>query len=231
MVGGNPEHDAYGFRYWREPGAFVEHLTTGNVGRGLGVLSCMVQASFTVAGPEYLSMTAGETERPRKILPSAFRAFVWRLLFFFCIGSLTMGIVIPYNDPQLAKFLSAGTGTGAAYVFSAYFGTIRTDRCIRSPYVIAMDRLNISGLPHLVNALILFSVFSAGNGDTFAAARALYGLALDGQAPRFLTKCTKAGVPYFAVSVALLFSLLGFLAINSSSVAVLNYLVDLITAW
>lgn len=114
MVGGNPQHDAYGFRYWKEPGAFVEHLTPGNVGRGLGVLSCMVQASFTVAGPEYLSMTAGETERPRVILPSAFRAFVWRLLFFFCIGSLTMGIVIPYNDAQLVKFLSAGTGTGAA---------------------------------------------------------------------------------------------------------------------
>lgn len=115
--------------------------------------------------------------------------------------------------------------------FTPSLELVRTDEYVRSPYVIAMDRMNISGLPHLVNALILMSVFSAGNSDTFAAARALHGLALDGQAPHFLTKCTKAGVPIFAVAVALMFSLLGFLAIDSSSVEVLNYLVDLITAW
>jgi amino acid transporter len=47
MVGGNPLHDRYGFRYWNDPGAFVEHLSTGNTGRFLGVLSCVYQASFS----------------------------------------------------------------------------------------------------------------------------------------------------------------------------------------
>ena len=26
MVGGNPAHDAYGFRYWNNPGSFMEYL-------------------------------------------------------------------------------------------------------------------------------------------------------------------------------------------------------------
>jgi amino acid transporter len=47
MVGGNPLHDAYGFRYWKDPGAFVSHLEPGSVGKFLGILSCIYQASFS----------------------------------------------------------------------------------------------------------------------------------------------------------------------------------------
>ena len=46
MIGGNPLHDVYGFRFWNEPGAFVDHLVPGGTGRFLGVLSCLYQASF-----------------------------------------------------------------------------------------------------------------------------------------------------------------------------------------
>lgn len=47
MLGGNPLHDRYGFRYWNNPGAFVEHLASGGTGRFLGILSCLYQASFS----------------------------------------------------------------------------------------------------------------------------------------------------------------------------------------
>lgn len=56
MCGGNPKHDAYGFRYWNKPGAFAEHLTTGSLGRFEGFLAALWSASFTVVGPEYISM-------------------------------------------------------------------------------------------------------------------------------------------------------------------------------
>ncbi|KAI9737839.1 MAG: hypothetical protein M1834_009208 [Cirrosporium novae-zelandiae] len=214
MVGGNPLHDVYGFRYWNKPGAFVEHLAPGNTGRFLAIVSSMVQASFTICGPEYISMVASETKRPRKILPRAFRSFMWRMLFFFIIGSLCIGIVIPYNDPTLAKVLDGTKSSTAA----------------ASPYVIAMDRLKISGLPHVVNALIMTSVFSSGNGLLFSAARALYGMSIQKKAPAFFSRCTKAGVPYFSVIGALLFCLLAFLQVSNSSASVLTWLVYLITA-
>lgn len=62
-------------------------------------------------------MVAAETEMPRKILPAAFRSFVWRILLFFVGSALCMGIVIPYNDETLNKILggeASGSGTGAA---------------------------------------------------------------------------------------------------------------------
>lgn len=33
MCGGNPQGDAYGFRYWSDPGSFAEYHTTGSLGR------------------------------------------------------------------------------------------------------------------------------------------------------------------------------------------------------
>lgn len=50
MVGGNPQHDAYGFRYWNEPGPFAEYLVSGSSGRFCGVVAAMVQAGFTYCG-------------------------------------------------------------------------------------------------------------------------------------------------------------------------------------
>jgi amino acid transporter len=234
MFGGNPLHDRYGFRFWNKPvsslssdvspslllttvqGAFVEHLVSGSTGKFLGVLSCVVQATFSITGPEYISMVAGETEHPRTVLPKAYRSFVWRILLFFISSSLAMGIVIPYDDATLSAVLSGdvgGSGTGAA-----------------SPYVIAMDRLNISGLPHLVNALIMTSVLSSGNGILFSATRTLYGMSLNGTAPRFFSKTMKSGVPIYAVLAGLAFCCLAFLQVRSSSAQVLVWLVDLITA-
>lgn len=216
MLGGNPLHDRYGFRYWKEPGAFVEHLVPGSTGRFLGMLSCIVQATFSICGPEYISMVAGETASPRTVLPKAFRSFVWRICLFFVSSSLAMGIVIPYNDSTLSAVINgdiAGSGTGAA-----------------SPYVIAMGRLKISGLPHLINALIMTSVLSSGNGIFFAATRTLDGMALAGHAPAFFSRTLKNGVPVFSVLAVLAICALAFLQVSHSSAKVLTWLVDLITA-
>ena len=49
-----------------------------------------------------------------------------------------------------------------------------------------MNNLKISGLPSLVNALLMTSIFSAGNTYTYCGTRSLYSMALEGKAPRFL---------------------------------------------
>ncbi|KAI0485038.1 putative general amino acid permease [Xylariaceae sp. FL0804] len=215
MVGGNPTGNAYGFTYWNEPGAFVSYNAPGGTGRLLGVLSCILQASFSICGPEYVSMVAAESQNPRRIIAKAFRSFPWRILIFFVGSALCMGIVIPYDNKTLSAILGGeqgGSGTGAA-----------------SPYIIAMDRMGISGLPHVVNALIMTSIFSAGNGLLFSAARTLHGMSLAGHAPRLLSRCTRRGVPVYCLAVALAFCLLAFLQVGSSSADVLDYLVDLVT--
>lgn len=146
MLGGNPLHDRLGFRYWQDQGAFAELYYTGSFGRFLGFLQCLIQASFTIAGPDYVSMAAGEAENPRVVLPKAYKAVFYRLTTFFMLGSLAVGINVPYNDEELITAYSTGQPGAAA-----------------SPYVVAMNRLRIQVLPDIVNAMVLGSAFSAGN--------------------------------------------------------------------
>ncbi|KAF2272613.1 putative general amino acid permease [Westerdykella ornata] len=213
MLGGNPLGDRYGFRYWKNPGAFAELYYTGNLGRFLGFLSCLIQASFTIAGPDYVSMAAGECENPRKVMPRAYNAVFYRLTTFFILGSLCVGINVPYNDPEMTDAFKNDKPGAAA-----------------SPYVSAMNRLHIGVLPHIVNAMVLGAAFSAGNSYVYCASRSLYGLALEGKAPKFLTRCTKQGVPVYCVAIVLLIALLSFLQLGSGSAVVLQWFVNLVTA-
>lgn len=90
-------------------------------------------------------------------------------------------MLVPYNDPDLLH----ATGNAA-----------------QSPYVIAITRAGIKGLPSVINAAVLTSALSAGNSFLFCSSRILYGLALRGQAPRIFARCTKDGLPYAAILFA-----------------------------
>ncbi|PLB53590.1 AAT family amino acid transporter [Aspergillus steynii IBT 23096] len=213
MVGGNPQRDAYGFRNWNKPAPFVEHISTGSLGRFQGVLVAIWQAAFTIAGPEYLAAVAGETKQPRKTLRAAFKSVYWRFAVFFIGGALCAGIICPANDPTLLYSLISGeTGTGAS-----------------SPFVIAMKNMKIEGLPHVVNALLVTTIYSAGDAYVYTTSRSLLGLAENGHAPQFLRKCTKNGVPIYGLGVALAFACLAYLQLGSGSTVILSWLTNLIT--
>ncbi|PFH61577.1 hypothetical protein XA68_16927 [Ophiocordyceps unilateralis] len=213
MLGGNPRGDRFGFTFWNRPGAFAELYYPGALGRWLGFLQCLIQAAFTIAGPDYVSMTAGEAQNPRSVMPRAYDAVFYRLTSFFVLGSLCVGILVPYDDPEMrAAFADSVSGAAA------------------SPYVVAMNRLGIRVLPHIVNAMILTSAFSAGNSYLYCASRSLYGLALEGKAPKMMTVCTKKGVPVYCVAFVLLFALLAFLQLQTNAAIVLSWFVSLVTA-
>ncbi|KAJ1334239.1 hypothetical protein MN608_04246 [Microdochium nivale] len=212
MAGGNPQHDAYGFRNWSDPGAFVEYTAngaTGHLARFEGLLTAVWSAAFAVVGPEYIAMVAAEAKRPTIYIKTAYKTVYIRFGLFFMMSALCVGIVVPSNDPGLSG--NGGTAAG-------------------SPYVIAMSNMGIKILPDITNALMLTSIFSAGNTYTYAATRSLYGLSVDGRAPRFLSYCTKNGVPIWCFCIVMLFPLLSFLQLGGdSSNKVLDILLGLIT--
>ena len=175
----------------------------------------MSLASFAVCGPEYISSVVGEAKSPRRVLPSCYSSFKWRLLFFFVGSALCIGIVIPYDDPSLAAFIS-GTASGG--------GTSKA-----SPYTIAMERMNIPGVPHLINALILTSVLSCGNGILFASSRALFVMGQNGRAPKIFSKTTKRGIPIYAVGMCMGLGLLAMMGVSDGAYTVLKYFIDLCT--
>ncbi|ODV65525.1 hypothetical protein HYPBUDRAFT_113310 [Hyphopichia burtonii NRRL Y-1933] len=211
MCGGNPKHDAFGFRYWHAKGGpIAEQITTGGIGRLHGFMYGLISACFTVVGPEYMSMVAGEARNPRKNMKTAFKTVLYRLALFYIGGALSVSILIAYNDPTYLEKADSSSGAG-------------------SPYVVAMTNMNVKVFPHIVNAIIVTSAFSAGNSYTYCSSRALYGLALRGFAPKFFKWCTKGGVPIYCVAVSICFAMLSLLQLGSGSASVLTYLVNLCT--
>ncbi|KAK4238812.1 amino acid permease-domain-containing protein [Achaetomium macrosporum] len=196
IVGGNQQHDAYGFRYWSEPGPFAEYVTDGAPGKFQGLLGALWIAAFTIVGPEYVSMVAGEAKLPRVYLKNASKTTYVRFGMFFILSAVCVGVVVPYNDPALVAIVtgaSEAAGTASA-----------------SPYVIAMANMGIGVLPHVTNALLVSSIFSAGNALAYYATRSL-----------FLFKCTSFGLPIYCLAIVMLFSFLAFLGISNNSVVVL----------
>ena len=157
-------------------------------------------------------MAAGEAENPRVVMPRAYNKVFGRLMAFFVLGSLAVGINVPFNDQELTEAYSTGAPGAAA-----------------SPYVVAMNRLRITVMPDIVNALVLSASFSAGNSYVYCASRSLFGLALEGKAPKIFTRCTRNGVPIYCVGLVLLISLLSFLQVSNSSAVVLSWFVNLVS--
>ncbi|KAJ4345390.1 uncharacterized protein N0V89_011520 [Didymosphaeria variabile] len=207
MLGGNPLHDRFGFRTWRDPGVWAGDDSSRRL---MSFLNAVNVAGFCMGGPEYISMIAGEARDPRRTVPRAFRTIITRLLVFFIGGALCVGILVPYNDPTLTD--GSDTYAGA------------------SPYVIAMQRLKVPVLPSIVNAALITTIISAGNAYTFNASRALHALAIEGQAPKVLRRLNKNGVPYLAVCVVMTLACLAYLALGSSSARVLNWILNFCTA-
>ncbi|KAG7422350.1 General amino acid permease AGP2 [Fusarium oxysporum f. sp. rapae] len=160
-------------------------------------------------------MIAGEAKLPRVYLKNAFKTTYIRFGIFFILSSLCVGIILPYNDPTLVGIIDGGDGarTGAA-----------------SPYVIAIGNLRIEVLPHIVNGLLISSIFSASNTLTYYGTRSLYGLALKGQAPKFLRKYTSFSLPVYCLGIIILFPFLAFLAVSNDSAIILTWLTNIITA-
>lgn len=208
MVCGGGKTGPIGFRYWRNPGPWGPGILVSNVntGRFLGWLSSLINAAFTFQGCELVGLSAGESRNPRKTVPSAIRKVLIRILVFYVLCMLFIGLLVPYNDPSL--------DSEASYVAA-------------SPFIIAINNSGTKVLPDIFNAVILVTIISAGNSNVYCGSRILYGLAEAGVIPRIFKRTTKQGVPYVAVIFTALFGLLGFLACSDQGNKAFNWLLNI----
>ncbi|KAF5520088.1 Dicarboxylic amino acid permease [Colletotrichum aenigma] len=211
VCGGGPNGEATGFRYWKDPGAFKEYIDTGDAGRFLGFWSCMVNATFAYLGTELVGVTVAEAQNPRKTVPRAIKLTFYRILFFYCLSVLLIGMLVPYNSPELAFANKQSTGASA------------------SPFVVAAQVAGVKVVPHIINACICVFVFSASNSDLYIASRTLYGLASEGSAPAIFKRTDKRGVPVYALGFSAMFALLAFMNVSSDSTKIFGYFVNLTT--
>lgn len=214
MVGGNPKHDAYGFRYWKNGNAMHSYYTDGAAGRLLAIAIAIRFAVFTLGGADFISLSAGEIQNPRRTIPRLAKLLFYRLVGFYVIGSLAVGIICSSRDSNLITAIKGGEPGAAA-----------------SPWVIGIRQTGVTGgLPGLINVLILVSAISCGNAFMYQTSRTLYSLAQEGQAPKIFLRCTKSGIPYLCVLAVTLIGCITFLVVDNSAITVFSWFVDLTTS-
>lgn len=111
MLDGAPDHNRLGFRYWRDLPAFKPYLVQESGGRLTSFLYVWVFSGFSsYFGPELMVFTSGEMRNPRKNLPTASRRFFLRLMIFYILGTLAIGVTCQTN----ATGLTIGAGNANA---------------------------------------------------------------------------------------------------------------------
>jgi amino acid transporter len=102
-----------------------------------------VRSGFSfILSPGLITTAAGEAEAPGRNIPKATKRFVYRLIAFYVLGSLVIGVIVPNNGPKLPSAITKGeSGTGA------------------SPFVIGIQNAGIRVLNHIVNTAILTSAW------------------------------------------------------------------------
>ncbi|TVY47446.1 putative amino-acid permease [Lachnellula occidentalis] len=178
--GANTSHTYIGAKYWYIGDApFV-----GGIG---GFASVFVTASFAYGGTESIAITAGETKNPTKNLPRVVKNVFWRILLFYILSVLIIGLNVPYNTEGLS-----------------------TKTASTSPFTIVFQMVGAKAAGSFINAVIMTSVISAGNHALFAGTRLLYTLSVDSHAPKFFGKLNRNRVPWVAVLTTSLISGLCF---------------------
>lgn len=197
--GGGPNHEHIGGTYWHDPGAFNHGFK--------GVCSVFVTGAFAFSGTELVGLAAAESSNPRKSMPSAIKQVFWRITIFYLASLIVVGVNVPHTDPQLMS----ASGHGIAV----------------SPFVIAIKNAGIKGLPSVMNAVVLMSVFSVGNSAVYGCSRTISALATQGHAPKFLAYIDRQGRPLYAIILSAVFGLLCFVAASDKEPIVFAWLLAL----
>lgn len=146
----------------------------------MGLVMAMAMIMFAFGGIELVGIAAAETDNPQKTLPKAVNQIVYRVLLFYILSLVIILSLYPWN--QMAQ--------GG------------------SPFVLIFDSLGSQTVATILNFVVLTAAVSVYNSTNYCTSRMLLGLAQQGNAPQFLSKINRRGIPVNAVMVSAFFTLM-----------------------
>jgi len=139
-----------------------------------GMWVAVIVSIFSYLSIEMIAVAAGEAQDPQRAITQAFRATMFRLVFFYLLTlALTLAIV-PWN--------AAGEDG--------------------SPFVKVMAATHIPGAAGVINLVILVAALSAMNSQLYITTRMMFSLSRAGYAPRRFGEVSRNGVPVAALMLS-----------------------------
>ena len=132
-----------------------------------GLILSLAVIMFSFGGLELIGITAAEAQDPQKSIPKAVNQVVYRILLFY-IGSLVVLLALyPWVEVKSNS----------------------------SPFVMIFHNLDSNVVASALNFVILVASLSVYNSGVYSNSRMLFGLSVQGNAPKFLTRVSRRGVP------------------------------------
>ncbi|NLD20029.1 MAG: amino acid permease [Clostridiales bacterium] len=141
------------------------------------VLILMVVVLVTFQGTEIVGLAASESQDPEHSVPRACRSVTYRIVGLYLVPILLVLLLYP----------------------TAW----STDE--RPIFADVMNAYGFGGLSYVFLAVVLVAAFSCANTGFYGTVRCMYGLSVEGLAPKFLSKLSKNQAPQRAVLFTLLF--------------------------
>lgn len=167
----------------------------------IGFMNSLVIVCLSFCGSEFVSVAAGEAENPHKTIPKAINGVIVRIILFYV---LTLAVIV------------------LMYPFSKI--TQQTN-----PFTDVFTKLGFAKAASAINLVAITAALSALNSCIYVAARFLYSLALNKQAPQKLTKASGNGIPSNAVLFTIAIAFFAVVANYTFPAKILEYLFALIT--
>lgn len=139
-----------------------------------GLALSITVVMFSFGGIELIGITAGEAENPDHTIPKAINQVIWRILIFY-VGTMAVLMALwPWNKVGMEA----------------------------SPFVQIFSNVGVPAAAHILNFVVLTAAVSVYNSAIYSNSRMLYGLAMKNEAPEFLGKLSRRGVPVNGIFVS-----------------------------
>jgi lysine-specific permease len=194
VVTGAVGGDDIGGRNWHIDQAPIVGETARD--RTVNIFTTCVWAFFSFGGTELVGITAGESANPGKAVPKAIRHTFWRILLFYILTIMVIGLAIPWTDPHLLNSANASVNQAAPM----------------APFTIVFQMAKLRGADHAINAVLLTAVLSAGQSSFYASTRTLMAMGREGKMPAVFGRVNSRGVPLYALAFVTLIACVAFVA-------------------
>ena len=188
LVSGNGGERATVANLYNDGGFFPHGWLNGNGDIGYsGLLAALVIIMFSFGGLELVGITAAEAENPEKNIPKATNQVLWRILVFYVGALFILFSLMPWR-----------TITADTSPFVEVFATLKGFQF----EMFGKTFFFTSIIANALNVIVLTAALSVYNSCVYSNSRMLYGLAEQGNAPKFLKKLNSNHSPVNAILVS-----------------------------
>lgn len=143
---------------------------------GLVIITYMIWTLVNFQGSEIVGLSAAETQDPSTNVPLACKRVAYRIIVIYIVPVFLLTLIVPYAQAGLDESIFA-------YTLGAY---------------------GLKWAAGLFTIVTLIAAFSCANSGFYGTVRALYGLSVEGLAPKFLSRLNRFNVPQNATIFTLL---------------------------